>query len=97
MFVVSNFFSALANVVDILLNVLFWIIFIRAAISWVNPDPFNPIVQFLERTTEPLLAPVRRILPPLPLDISPVIVFFLIVFLQKFLVSSLYELAMKLQ
>ena len=93
MFVLANFIDALAYLVSILLTIMYWLILIRALLSWVNPDPFNPIVQFLMRVTEPILEPVRRLLPPLPLDISPIIVFFIIIFLQKFLVASLYELA----
>src|ERR1700733_16285607 len=97
MFVLGNFIGALAYVINALLFVLSWVILIRALISWVNPDPFNPIVQFLMRVTEPVLEPVRRLLPPLPIDISPIIVFFIILFLQKFLVTSLYDLALRLQ
>ena len=97
MFILSNFIDALAYVVNALLFIMYWLILIRALISWVNPDPFNPIVQFLIRVTEPVLEPVRRLLPPLPIDISPIIVFFIIIFFQKFLVNSLYELASRLQ
>ena len=93
MFVLANFVDALASIVNIILTAMYWLILIRALISWVNPDPFNPIVQFLMRVTEPVLEPVRHLLPPLPLDISPIIVFFIILFLQKFLVTSLYDLA----
>ena len=96
MFVLGNFVDALASVVSILLTIMYWLILIRALISWVNPDPFNPLVQFLMRITEPVLEPVRRLLPPLPIDISPIIVFFIIMFLQRFLVTSLYDLAMRL-
>jgi YggT family protein len=97
MFVLSNFVDAVASVVNILLTIMYWLILIRALLSWVSPDPSNPLVQFLMRVTEPVLEPVRRLLPPLPLDISPIIVFFIIIFLQRFLVNSLYELAMRLQ
>jgi len=96
MFVLANFVDALASIVNILLTIMYWLILIRALISWVNPDPFNPVVQFFMRTTDPVLEPVRRLLPPLPVDISPIIVFFIIIFLQKFLVSSLYDLALRL-
>ena len=96
MFVMGNFVDALAAIVNILLTIMYWLILIRALISWVNPDPYNPIVQFLIRTTEPVLEPVRRLLPPMGIDISPVIVFFIIIFLQRFLVSSLYDLALRL-
>lgn len=97
MFVLANFVDALAWVLNILLTIMYWLILIRALISWVNPDPFNPVVQFLMRTTDPVLEPVRRLLPPLSVDISPIIVFFIIIFLQKFLISSLYELALRLR
>jgi len=97
MFVFANFVNALASVVSIILTIMYWLILIRALISWVNPDPFNPIVQFLMRVTEPVLEPIRRLLPQLPIDISPIIAFFIIVFLQRFLVNSLYDLALRLQ
>jgi len=97
MFVLANFIDALAGVVSVLLTIMYWLILIRALISWVNPDPFNPIVQFLMRVTEPLLEPIRRLLPQLPIDISPIIAFFIIMFLQRFLVSSLYDLASRLR
>ena len=93
MFVLANFFSALAQVTGIVLNVLYWLILVRALISWVNPDPFNPVVQFLERTTEPMLAPIRRLLPAMPVDLSPLVVFLIIVFLQHFLVPTLSGIA----
>ncbi len=96
MFVLSNFVDALASIVGIILTIMYWLILIRALISWVNPDPFNPIVQFLVRVTEPVLEPVRRLLPHLAFDISPIIVFFIIIFLQRFLVTSLYDLALRL-
>lgn len=96
MFVLSNFVDALASVVSILLTIMYWLILIRALLSWVSPDPFNPLVQFLMRTTEPILEPIRRLLPPLPLDISPIIAFFIIIFLRRFLVATLYDLAMRL-
>jgi YggT family protein len=96
MFVMGNFVDAVAWVVSMLLTVMYWLVLVRALISWVNPDPYNPIVQFLMRVTEPVLEPVRRLLPPLPIDISPIIVFFVIMFLQRFLVGSLEDLAIRL-
>lgn len=97
MFVVSNFFSALAHVVDVALNIFYWLILVRALISWVNPDPANPIVQLLERVTEPVLAPIRRMLPPMAMDISPIIAFLIILFLQKFLVPTLFDLGFSIK
>ncbi len=97
MFILGNFLIALSNVISLILNLLFWMIFIRALLSWVNPDPYNPIVHFLYRTTEPLLEPIRRHLPVMGLDFSPMIVILVIVFLQSFLVVSLRDKGMRLR
>ena len=91
MFVFGNFIVALAKVVDVILTMAYWLILIRALISWVNPDPLNPIVQFLYRTTEPILTPIRRFLPTMGIDISPLIAFLAIMFLKSFLVESLLQ------
>ncbi|RNC67494.1 MAG: YggT family protein [Desulfuromonadales bacterium] len=98
MFVFANFLLAVAKVADILLTIYLYIIIARAIISWVNPDPYNPIVNFLYRSTEPLLSRVRRILPDLGgLDLSPIIVMVAIYFLQSFVVRSIYDLAYKMK
>ena len=95
MFVVGNFLGALASVLQMLLSVYMWIIVIRALISWVNPDPYNPIVQFLRSATDPLLYRVRQWIPINfgGIDFSPLIVILGIVFLQRFLVQSLLDLS----
>ena len=95
MFVISNLFIALAKVADIGLTILYWLILVRALISWVSPDPSNSIVQFLERTTEPVLAPIRRLFPPMAIDLSPIIAFLTVIFLKHFLVQTLYDLAFR--
>jgi YggT family protein len=97
MFVMANFIYSVATLVNIALTVLYWLILVRALISWVSPDPFNPIVQFLNRTTEPILEPIRRFLPNLAIDLSPLIAFFAIIFLKQFLVRTLYDFATRLQ
>jgi len=100
MFVLSNFLAAVAKVLDIVFTMLYWLILIRALISWVNPDPYNPIVQFLYKTTEPILYPIRKMLPMglrFGLDISPVIAFLLILFLRYFLIKTLMDLSFRLQ
>ena len=97
MIILSNFLSALGAVVDLFLSLLYWLILIRALISWVNPDPYNVVVQFLYRTTDPILQPIRNILPSVGIDIAPIIVFFGIIFLKSFLVSTLYDLARRLK
>lgn len=96
MFVLGNFISSLAYLLNIVLNVLIFFIVIRALISWFSPDPFNPLVIFLHRVTEPILEPIRRLLPQMPLDLSPLIAFFGITFLNNFLVATLYELAQRM-
>jgi YggT family protein len=98
-FVLANLVGALARIVELALNVYFWIIIARALISWVSPDPYNPIVRFLYRVTEPVLRPIRNLLPTysIGLDLSPMIVLFLIYFLEWFLVSSLRDLAFSLR
>ena len=91
----GNFIGAIATVLDYVLMIYMWIIVARAIISWVSPSPYNPIVQFLYRATEPVLRYARRIIPPIggTLDLSPIIVLLVIVFLRQFLVQSLFELA----
>lgn len=98
MFLFANLLSALAQLLGIALHIYMWVIIIRAVISWVNPDPYNPIVQFLYRTTEPVLRPVRRYLPVTwGIDFSPLVVILAIIFLDQFLVASLRELAWRLR
>jgi len=100
MFVLSNFLVALARVLDVVLTFMYWLILIRAVISWVNPDPYNSIVQFLYKTTEPILYPIRKILPfslKFGIDISPIIAFLAIMFLKSFLVSTILDLAVRLK
>jgi YggT family protein len=95
MFILANFLEALAQVLYYLLEIYMWIVVARAVISWVSPDPYNPIVRFLYSATEPVLYRLRRALPLYAgtIDFSPIIVFVAIIFLQRFLVQSLYDLA----
>jgi YggT family protein len=98
MFVLSNLVLALARLVEIALWAYFWIIIARAILSWVNPDPYNPIVRFLYRVTEPVLRPIRERLPiAMGFDFSPMVVILAIYFLESFLVSSLRDLAVSLR
>jgi YggT family protein len=82
------FVAGLLHVVFAILSVIQWLVIIAAVISWVNPDPRNPIVQFLYRTTEPMLRPFRGLLPPRRtggIDFSPLILLLLILFIKVFL------------
>ena len=99
MFILGNFLSATAKILEIVLQLYMWIIIIRALLSWVNPDPYNPIVQFLNSITEPVLYRVRQLIPMsgMGIDFSPIIVILAIIFLQAFLINSIGMLAMQLQ
>jgi len=98
-FLISNLLAAIAQVLSVALTLYMWIIIIRALLSWVNPDPYNPIVQFLYSITEPLLYRVRRYLPMsnMGLDFAPIVIILAIMFLQTFLVQSLGDIAMQLR
>jgi YggT family protein len=95
MFVLGNFLYALAVVVDYALTIYLWVVIARAVLSWVSPDPYNPIVRFIHNVTEPVLSRIRRALPLNlgGIDISPIIVMMAVIFLQKFLVGSLVGLS----
>ena len=97
MFVVSNLVTAIAQGVDAFLGLMSLLVIIRALISWVNPDPYNPIVQFLTRATDPILNPIRRIMPVMPIDISPIVAYFLINLVKSFLVRTLMDVAYSLR
>ena len=95
MFILGNLVGALATVINYVLMIYMWIIIARAVISWVNPDPYNPIVRFLYSITDPVLLAIRRRLPLSfgGIDFSPILVILAIIFLQRFLVASLQDLA----
>lgn len=97
MFVLGNFIIAIAQVLNVALTIYLWIVVIRAFISWVNPDPYNPVVQFLHRATDPVLAPIGRALPPTGgLDLSPIVLILIIYFLQWFVVKTLIQFGLAL-
>jgi YggT family protein len=98
MFVVNNFMSAIAQLLDFLLTAYMWIIIGRAVISWVNADPYNPIVRFLYDATEPVLSRIRRWLPISfgGIDFSPMILILAIMFFQSFFIATLRQLAIRM-
>jgi YggT family protein len=98
MFALKNLLEALAYILNLGLTIYMWVIIARAILSWVNPDPYNPIVRFLYNITEPVLWWVRRRVPLVfgGLDLSPLLILLAIVFLQRFLVSTLWDLAQRL-
>ena len=99
MFIFANLLLAIANILDIVLTAYMWIVIISALISWVNPDPYNPLVKFLRAVTEPVYRPIRRIIGYRLgiIDISPMVVILAIIFVKYFLIGSLIELAYKLK
>ena len=98
MFMLGNFIMAIAKLINFVLSAYIWVVIARAVISWVNPDPYNPIVRFLRQVTDPLLLHIRRYVPVMGgMDLSPMILILIIVFLQSFLVPTLQQLAMNLQ
>ncbi len=99
MFVAGNFISAVATILDMVLSFYMYIIVARAILSWVNPDPYNPIVQFLYKITEPVLYPIRQKTGQYMggMDLSPLILILVIIFLQNFVVGTLVSLSHRLR
>ena len=98
MFVFGNLFHAVAAILDTILTIYMWIIIISALLSWVSPDPYNPIVRFLYSVTDPVLRPIRRRLGlSMGIDISPMIVILIILFAKYFIVATLYDFASKMR
>jgi YggT family protein len=89
----SNFLFACAKVIDWILVVYMWIVIARVVLSWVSPDPYNPIVRFINNVTEPVLYQIRKRLPLVygGLDLSPILVFLAIMFLRAFVVQTLFD------
>ncbi len=98
MFLLSNFLLAVAKLINFALSAYVWIVIARAVISWVNADPYNPIVRFLIQVTDPLLNRIRRFLPSMGgFDLSPMLLIMAIIFLQSFLVPTLQQIALSLR
>ncbi len=98
MFILGNFLKAIATVLDIVLTAYMWLIIARAILSWVSPDPSNPIVRFINNVTEPVLGQIRKRVPVVfsGIDLSPILLILVIIFLQAFLVANLFGLANKM-
>lgn len=99
MFIFGNFLAALAQVLGLLIRTYTWIVIIRALISWVNPDPYNPIVRFLHAATDPVLYRIRRLIPASfgGIDFSPLLLIAGLYFLEAFLVQSLLDLSRQMR
>jgi YggT family protein len=99
MFALGNLLLAVAKILELVLWSYFFIIIARAVLSWVSPDPFNPLVRFLYRVTEPVLRPIRHRMPgpAMGLDLSPMVVILAIYFLQAFVVETIRDLGLSLR
>ncbi|MDA8123329.1 MAG: YggT family protein [Deltaproteobacteria bacterium] len=98
MFVMRNLVVAVATILDYALWAYMWVLIIRAVLSWVNPDPYNPIVRALYSITEPVLSFLRRKFPLMAgsIDFSPMVAIVVVMFLQRFLVRTLFDLASRI-
>ncbi len=98
MFILGNFIRAVAEILNIGLTIFMWIVIAQAILSWVNPDPFNPIVRFINQVTQPVLYQIRKRMPTAVggIDFSPIIVLLGVVFLKIFVVESLLHLSVTL-
>ncbi|MBU0701672.1 YggT family protein [bacterium] len=97
MFVFGELLCSIAMLMSMIFKMVYFILVVRMLLSWVNPDPYNQIVQAIYRITEPILAPFRRIIPPMGMiDISPIVVFLLLSFIEKFVVGILLQLSSRM-
>ena len=94
MFIFNNFVTALASILHLVFSLYIYIIIARVVISWIRINPYNKIVRLIVIVTEPPLAWIRKFIPTFGgLDFSPVILIFAIVFIDRFLVSTLWHIA----
>jgi YggT family protein len=98
MFVIGNLLRAIAAILDIVINGLLIVVLVNALLSWVRPDPSNPIVQFLERISDLVCAPIRRLFPTAlgGIDFAPFIAMLALLFVKMFVVDSLRGLAFRI-
>jgi YggT family protein len=92
MIALGNLLIAVGGLLHYIIVIFYWMLLAHVILSWVSPDPRNPIVQFIYSATEPVLAKVRAKIPPFGMfDLSPIVVFLALYFLDAFLVSSLQQ------
>jgi YggT family protein len=97
MFVLGELLKSLVLLIEMVFKLIYFVLVIRIILSWVNPDPYNQIVQFIYKITEPILAPFRRIIPPIGMiDISPIVVFIALAFVERLLTGILLQLSYRL-
>lgn len=98
MFVLGNLLNALASILDIVINGLMLVILVNALLSWVRPDPSNPIVQFLDRVSDLACSPIRRLFPTTigGIDFAPFIAMLALWFIRMFVVETLRGMAVRM-
>ena len=99
MFVFGNLFSTIAHILDILLEVYLWVVIVRAILSWINPNPYNPLVRIIYGLVDPVTYRISRFFPTRigMIDIAPFMLLLIIIFLQKFIVRTLFDLAIRMR
>jgi YggT family protein len=99
MFVFGNLFSGIAYILKLLLDLYFWVIFARSILSWIRPDPFNPIVKTICKLVDPLTYRISKIIPTRigMVDVAPFILMLIVIFLEKFLVGTLFDMGMRMK
>ncbi len=99
MIILANLLGALAFILKMVLGTMILLVIARAILSWVSPDPSNPIVRFLAASTDPFIRPLRRYIPIVGggLDLSPLVLLLILYFLQEFLVTTLADYAIVLK
>ncbi len=95
MMVLSTLIEAIAQILHMVLTIYIWVVIISALITWVRPDPYNPIVQVLRRLTEPVYELLRRYIPTMigGIDLAPIILILALQFIDLFAVKLLFSLA----
>ena len=95
MMVFSTFLESLAHIISMLINIYIWVLIIAVLLSWVKPDPYNPIVQVLTRLSEPLFAKMRSLMPTNfgGIDFAPLIVIVVLKFIDLMFVRLLLKYA----
>jgi len=87
----------LARLCNMLITIYTFVVAAAVIISWVNPDPHNPIVRILRQLTEPAFALARRVLPRAlwrsGIDFSPILVFFILILIDTVIVNLLFDAA----
>jgi YggT family protein len=99
MIILANVLGGIGTVLDMLLGMVIFLVIARAVISWVNPDPFNPVVRFLNSSTDPLLKPLRRYIPLIggAIDITPIVLLLVLYFLKAAVVNTLHDYSYKMK